>query len=100
MARTFAVDTVEYVGHTQSKYSACSLLRPPPPTSRDSPVFLQKHGARLEKLVNEIKLNFESCLISDKRNALLAIAGKVQKGDKQVGADDVARARQQGATTR
>ncbi len=51
-----------------------------------------------EKLVNEIKLNFESAAISGKLKALLAIAGKVQKGGKQVSADDVARARQQGAT--
>jgi uncharacterized peroxidase-related enzyme len=32
-----------------------------------------------EKLVNDIKLNFESAAISDKMKALLAIAGKVQK---------------------
>jgi uncharacterized peroxidase-related enzyme len=51
-----------------------------------------------EKLVNEIKLNFESAPISSKLKALLAIAGKVQKGGKQVTAEGVARARQQGAT--
>jgi uncharacterized peroxidase-related enzyme len=51
-----------------------------------------------EKLVNEIKLNFESAPISGKLKALLAIAGKVQKGGKQVSTDDIARARQQGAT--
>jgi uncharacterized peroxidase-related enzyme len=51
-----------------------------------------------EKLVNEIKLNFESAPISSKLKALLAIAGKVQKSGKQVTAEDVARARQQGAT--
>jgi uncharacterized peroxidase-related enzyme len=51
-----------------------------------------------EKLVDEIKLNFESAPISGKLKALLAIAGKVQEGGKQVSADDVARARQQGAT--
>lgn len=51
-----------------------------------------------EKLVNEIKLNFESAAISGKLKALLAIAGKVQKGGNQVSADDVARARQQGAS--
>jgi hypothetical protein len=43
-------------------------------------------------------LNFESSPISDKLKALLAIASKVQKGGKQVSADDVARARQQGAS--
>ncbi len=51
-----------------------------------------------EKLVNEVKLNFESAAISGKLKALLAIAGKVQKGGKYVTAEDVALARQQGAT--
>ena len=51
-----------------------------------------------EELVNAIKLNFESADISSKLNALLAITGKVQKGGKQVAAEDVAGARQQGAT--
>ena len=51
-----------------------------------------------EKLINEIKSNFESAAISDKLKALLAIAGKVQQGGKQVTSEDVARARQQGAT--
>jgi uncharacterized peroxidase-related enzyme len=65
----------------------------------------QAHGAvvayRLggnEKLVNDVKLNFESAAITDKMKALLAIAGKVQKGGKQVTASDVDRARQHGAT--
>jgi uncharacterized peroxidase-related enzyme len=51
-----------------------------------------------EKLVNAIKLKFEGAAISDKLKALLAIAGKVQKGGKLVSNEDVARARQQGAT--
>jgi uncharacterized peroxidase-related enzyme len=51
-----------------------------------------------EKLVNEVKLNFESAAISEKMKALLAIAGRVQKSGKQVTAEDVARARKQGAT--
>src|ERR1700678_2686620 len=51
-----------------------------------------------EKLVNDVKLNFESAAISDKMKALLAVAGKVQKGGKQVTAQDVDRARQHGAT--
>jgi uncharacterized peroxidase-related enzyme len=51
-----------------------------------------------EKLVNEIKLNFEGAAISDKLKALLAIAGKVQKGGKLVSSEDVDRARKQGAT--
>jgi uncharacterized peroxidase-related enzyme len=51
-----------------------------------------------ERLVNEVKLNFETATISNKLKALLAIAGKVQKGGKQVTAEDVTRARQQGAS--
>ncbi len=51
-----------------------------------------------EKLVSEIKLNFEGAAISDKLKALLAIAGKVQKGGKLVSSEDVDRARKQGAT--
>jgi uncharacterized peroxidase-related enzyme len=51
-----------------------------------------------EKLVSEMKLNFEGAAISEKLKALLAIAGKVQMGGKLVGSEDVDRARQQGAT--
>ena len=51
-----------------------------------------------EMLVSEIKLNFEGAAISEKLRALLAIAGVVQKGGKLVSNEDVARARQQGAT--
>jgi uncharacterized peroxidase-related enzyme len=51
-----------------------------------------------EKLVNDIKVNFESAAISDKMKALLAIAGKVQVGGKQVTVSDVDRARQHGAS--
>jgi uncharacterized peroxidase-related enzyme len=51
-----------------------------------------------EKLVNEVKLNFETAKISGKLKALLTIAGRVQKGGNQVSAEDVARARQHGAT--
>jgi uncharacterized peroxidase-related enzyme len=51
-----------------------------------------------EKLVNDVKVNFESAAVSGKMKSLLAIAGKVQKGGKQVTAEDVERARKQGAT--
>lgn len=51
-----------------------------------------------ENLVDSVKLNFESAGISDKLKALLNIAGKVQRSGKQVTAEDVARARHQGAT--
>jgi uncharacterized peroxidase-related enzyme len=51
-----------------------------------------------EKLVNDVKVNFESAAVSGKMKSLLAIAGKVQKGGKQVTPEDVERARKQGAT--
>jgi uncharacterized peroxidase-related enzyme len=49
-------------------------------------------------LITSIKQNYEATAISSKMKALLAIAGKVQKGGKHVIGDDVARARQEGAT--
>ena len=51
-----------------------------------------------EDLVNRVKTDFESAEVSEKLKALLAIAGKVQRGGKQVTTNDIARARQQGAT--
>ena len=48
--------------------------------------------------MGQIKHNFEGAAVPDKLKALLAIAGKVQKGGKLVSSEDVARARQQGAT--
>jgi uncharacterized peroxidase-related enzyme len=51
-----------------------------------------------ETLIDQLKRDFESAPVSDKLKALLAIAGKVQKGGKQVTADDVERARKLGAT--
>lgn len=53
-----------------------------------------------EKLIQELKRNFETATVSDKLKALLAIAGKVQQGGKNVTADDVERARAKGATDR
>ena len=44
-------------------------------------------------LVDSVKINPETAEISDKLKALLNIAGKVQKGGKQVTSEDVARAR-------
>jgi uncharacterized peroxidase-related enzyme len=49
-------------------------------------------------LVEQAKTNPESAPVSNKLKALLTIAGKVQQGGKHVTADDVARARQHGAT--
>jgi uncharacterized peroxidase-related enzyme len=51
-----------------------------------------------EKVVNDVKLNFESAAMSGKLKALLAIAGKVQLGGKQVTIEDIERARKQSAT--
>jgi uncharacterized peroxidase-related enzyme len=50
------------------------------------------------ELIDQVKRDYEAAPISDKMKALLAIAGKVQKGGKDVNNDDVARAREQGAT--
>ncbi len=52
-----------------------------------------------EELVKRVKADFEHADISPKLKALLVIAAKVQKGGKNVTADDVARARSLGATT-
>lgn len=51
-----------------------------------------------EKLVQSVKLNPEGADVSEKMKALLAIAGKAQKGGKYVTDEDVARARAAGAT--
>jgi uncharacterized peroxidase-related enzyme len=51
-----------------------------------------------EALVKKVKYDFQHAEISDKLKALLVIAGKVQKGGKHVTSEDVARAREVGAT--
>jgi uncharacterized peroxidase-related enzyme len=51
-----------------------------------------------EELVRQVKVDFEHAGISEKLKALLTIAGKVQKGGKNVTTEDVNRARQHGAT--
>jgi uncharacterized peroxidase-related enzyme len=51
-----------------------------------------------EELVKKVKVDFMNAEISEKLKALLAIAGKVQRGGKHVTKDDVARARELGAT--
>jgi len=51
-----------------------------------------------EELVRSVKQDFGTAEISDKLKALLAIAGKVQLGGKNVTAEDVDRARRLGAT--
>ena len=50
------------------------------------------------ELIGQIKHDCETAPLSNKMKALLAIAGKVQKGGKHVTAEDVRRARDHGAT--
>jgi uncharacterized peroxidase-related enzyme len=51
-----------------------------------------------EALVKAVKEDFQCAAISSKLKALLVIAGQVQRGGKQVTAEAVARAREEGAT--
>jgi uncharacterized peroxidase-related enzyme len=51
-----------------------------------------------EELVRSVKIDFGQAAISEKLKTLLAIAGKVQKGGKQVTAAHVEAARKAGAT--
>jgi len=51
-----------------------------------------------EELVKRVKADFQHADISDKLKALLVIASKVQKGGKNVTPEDVAHARELGAT--
>lgn len=48
--------------------------------------------------VRQVKADFEAAPVSPKLKALLAIAGKVQRDGKLVTAEDVARARSEGAS--
>jgi uncharacterized peroxidase-related enzyme len=50
------------------------------------------------QLVDDVKCDVESAEVSDKLKALLAIAGKVQEGGRSVTDEDVALARERGAT--
>jgi uncharacterized peroxidase-related enzyme len=56
------------------------------------------HPGADDQLVLDVKRDFEHAGISEKLKALLAIAGKVQIGGKNVLPTDIERARQQGAT--
>src|SRR5271169_4596507 len=51
-----------------------------------------------EQLILDVKQNTERAGISDRLKALMAIAGKVQRGGKNVQPEDIERARLQGAT--
>lgn len=75
-------------------------------SSRNDCYFCQtSHGAaaaaHLGKdwgLVDQVKRDFQAADVSDKLKALLTIAGKVQESGKRVTVEDVARAREVGAT--
>lgn len=49
-------------------------------------------------LVDAVRFDYENAPVSNKLKALLSIADKVQQGGKHVTTDDVAAAREQGAT--
>jgi uncharacterized peroxidase-related enzyme len=51
-----------------------------------------------DDVVHRVKADFESASVSPKLKALLAIAGKVQRGGKLVTTEDVERARREGAS--
>jgi uncharacterized peroxidase-related enzyme len=51
-----------------------------------------------EELIRQVKRDYKMANISEKLKALLTIAGKVQRDGKLVTAEDIAAARQQGAT--
>jgi uncharacterized peroxidase-related enzyme len=51
-----------------------------------------------DTLIQQMKIDFEAAPVSEKLKSLLAIAGKVQQGGKQVDTADVERARRNGAT--
>src|SRR5580700_4911180 len=68
-------------------------------------IFVRRYGAAAahylggnEALIQEIKHNFEASPVSNKLKSLFAIAGKVQKGAKEVTSEDIQRARQEGAS--
>ena len=50
------------------------------------------------EIVQQVKTDFQSAPVTSKLKALLAIAGKVQQDGKRVTAEDVARAKAEGAT--
>jgi uncharacterized peroxidase-related enzyme len=76
-------------------------------SSQNACYFCQtSHGAAAachlggEEIVRQVKTEFQSAPITPKLKSLLAIAGKVQRGGKSVTSQDVACARELGATDR
>ncbi|MGH9448558.1 MAG: carboxymuconolactone decarboxylase family protein, partial [Terriglobia bacterium] len=57
-----------------------------------------EHLGGNERLVADLKRDYNTAAVSDKLKALLAIAGKVQQGGKNVLPEDIERARREGAT--
>jgi len=51
-----------------------------------------------EEIVEQVKTHFHAAAVTPKLKALLAIAGKVRQSGKLVSAEDIERARAQGAT--
>jgi uncharacterized peroxidase-related enzyme len=51
-------------------------------------------------LVDAVRFDYQNAKVSGKLKALLTIAGKVQKGGKNVTPEDIAHAREEGATDR
>jgi uncharacterized peroxidase-related enzyme len=58
------------------------------------------HLGNNEELVLDVKRDPERAAVSGKMKALLAIAGKVQRGGKEVTREDIVRATESGATDR
>ena len=56
------------------------------------------HAGGNYELVDAVRFDYPNAPVSTKLKALLAIAGKVQQGGKQVTTEDIQRARQEGAT--
>lgn len=65
-------------------------------TSHSRFAALQLEGG--DDLVEQVKRDPEGAPISPKLRALLAVAAKVQNGGQSVGADDISRAREEGAS--
>lgn len=60
--------------------------------------YVAAHHLANEQLVLDVKIAPEKAAVSEKLKALLAIAGKVQRGGKHVKTEDIERARSLGAT--
>jgi uncharacterized peroxidase-related enzyme len=82
----------EIIGAYTSNQNECHFCQ-----ASHSAVAAHYLGGDLE-LLDQVKRDFQTAQVSDKLKALLAIAGKVQKGGKHVTVEDIERARAAGAT--